>query len=158
MSWIVHDLWRSLGQRREEWENSLTEGKFEGFATVNRIASGVAAKYGMLIQVNFPPGRKIIIEKVGHRDLSLLVHKERRKFEGVTKEQLEEAFRLLGPGSVDNTGFGYEGYKVRLSDGRIDCLPGGVHIWCDITPEVLKFLDWLFTNEFGLKPGMQERE
>jgi hypothetical protein len=152
LSWIIHELWQSLDERREEYEVFLREGKFEGFAAINRIASGVAAKWGIMIQVNFPPGQEIVPGKVGRRDLSILVHKERRRFEGVSTEQLNEAFRKLAPVSVDNTGYGYEGYKIRLPKGRIDCLPGGVHIWCEITPEVSNFLDWLFTEAFGLKP------
>jgi len=154
LSWIVHDLWKSLDEHRGEYESLLPEGKFEGHAAINRIASSVATKWSVVIQVNFPPGRKIVLEKVGHRDLSILVHKERRKFEGVTSEQLGEAFRQLGAVSVENTGFGHEGYKIRLSNGRIDCLPSGVHIWCEITPEVSNFLDWLFTNAYGLKPSV----
>jgi hypothetical protein len=153
LSWIVRDLWQSLDEHRGQYENLLKEGKFDGFATVNRIASVVADKWGIMIQVNFPPGRRITPDKVGHRDLTILVHKEKRKFEGVTREQLERAFQQLGPISVDNTGFGYEGYRIRLSSGRIDCLPGGLHIWCEITPEVSVFLDWLFENAYGLKPS-----
>ena len=153
MSWIIHELWQSLNDRRGEYERLLEEGKFEGFAAINRIAQGIAVKWGIMIQLNFPPGREITLDRVGHRDLSILVHKERRKFEGVTREQLEEAFQQLEPISVDNTGFGYEGYKIKLSNGRIDCLPGGVHIWCEMTPRVLSFLDWLFANAYGLKPS-----
>ncbi len=88
--------------------------------------------------------------KVGHRDLSILVHKERRSFQGVTQDELKEGFRLLDPVSYENTGFGYEGFKVKLASGRIDILPGGVHLWCEITPEILRFLDWLFINAYGL--------
>ena len=152
MSWIVRDLWQSLEKHRGEYEGYLREGKFEGFAAINRIASSVAEKYGVFMQVNFPPGRSIQLEKVGHRDLSILVHKERRKLEGVTIEDLKKAVQLLKPMSYDSTGFGYEGLKVKLAEGRIDVLPGGVHIWCLITPEVFAFLDWLFLHAYGLSP------
>ncbi|HEY4822561.1 MAG TPA: hypothetical protein VIH83_02620, partial [Candidatus Bathyarchaeia archaeon] len=89
--------------------------------------------------------------ELGHRNISILVYRDRDKFEGITEQELKEAFRSLNPASFDTAGFGYEGFRVRLPSGRIDCLPGGVHLWCDITPEVLGFLDWLFEHGYQLK-------
>jgi hypothetical protein len=153
LSWIVRDLWRSLEARRAEYEPLLKDQELQAFETINEIASQVGARWGVFLQVNFPPGRKMKDAlSVGHRDLSILVYREKRKFERVTVEELKEAFGMLKPLSFDSTGFGYEGLRVRLSVGRIDCLPGGVHLWCDLTAEVLAFLDWLFANAYGLRP------
>ena len=155
MSWIIQDLWKSLDEHREEYEGLLKEGKFEGFAAVNRIASSVGMKHGVVIQLNFPPGRKILPDKIGRQDLSILVYRERRKFEGTTSEQMAEAIRKLDPVTVENVGFGHEGYKIKTADGRIDCLAGGVHLWCEITPKVSSFLDWLFTNAYGIEEKVE---
>ena len=154
MSWIIQDLWKSLDEHRAEYED-LDQGKFKGFAAINRIATNVGMRWGVVIQVNFPPGRKIIPEKVGRQDLSILVYRERRKFETVTSEQLAEAIRQLDPVAIENVGFGHEGYKIRTANGRIDCLASGVHLWCEITPQVSNFLDWLFPNAYGLKPSRE---
>ena len=152
MSWIVRDLWRSLEERREEFEKLLAQGKTQAFERINRIASEVAAKWGVFLQLNFPPGQSLLdLEELGHRNISILVYRDRDKFEGITEQELKEAFRSLNPASFDTAGFGYEGFRVRLPSGRIDCLPGGVHLWCDITPEVLRFLDWLFEHGYQLK-------
>jgi len=156
LSWIIQDLWRSLDEHRAEYENLLNQGKFEGFAAINRIATNVGVKWGVVIQVNFPPGRRIIPEKVGRQDLSILVNRERRKFEFITSEQLAEAIRQLDPVAIENVGFGHEGYKIKTADGRIDCLAGGVHLWCEITPKISEFLDWLFTTAYGLKPFREQ--
>jgi len=145
-------LGQSLAEQRGEYENSLREGKLSGYAKINRIATGVGEKWGVVIQVNFPPGKRIELEKIGRQDVSILVYKDRRNFEGVSSEELAEAIRLLDPVSTESVGFGHEGYKIKLADGRIDCLPGGIHLWCEITPKVSRFLDWLFTNAYGLKP------
>ncbi len=156
MSWIVRDLWRTLEARRREYEPLLKDREVEAFETISRIAAEVGAKWGVFLQVNFPPGRKMEDPlNLGHRDLSILVYRERKKFERVAEEELKEAFRKLKPLSFDNTGFGYEGLRVRLPMGRIDCLPGGIHLWCELTPEVLAFLDWLFANAYGLKPAKE---
>jgi len=157
LSWIVQDLWQTLEKHRKEYERFLNEAKLEGFWAINRIAARVGDKWGVFIQVNFPPGRSIRnLEKLGHQDLSILVHRERRSFQGITEEELKEAFRALNPVSYDSTGFGYEGFRVKLASGRIDILPGGIHIWCEITPEVCKFLDWLFIQAYGLQTSQPE--
>jgi hypothetical protein len=131
----------------------LRDGKFDGFAAINRICATVAERYGIFLQVNLPPGRTISLETIGHQDLSILVHRERQKFEGVTLEEIQKSLQPLNPISVDNTGFGYEGLRIRVVGGRIDLLPGGVHLWCLITPQVLSFLDWLFPHAYGLNPA-----
>lgn len=83
----------------------------------------------------------------------MLVYRDRKKFDPVTEAEVKQAFGTLNPLSFDSVGFGYEGFRARLPTGRIDCLPGGVHVWCEITPDVLRVLDWLFTNAYGLKPS-----
>ena len=79
--------------------------------------------------------------------------KNRKKFDTLTEEDARQAIQPLGPKSFDPARFGHEGFKATLLTGRIDCLPSGVHLWCDITPEVLQFLDWIFVNGYGLKPA-----
>lgn len=152
MSWIVRDLWKALEERQAEYETLLAQRKLQAFEVINRIASEVGERHGIFLQVNFPPGRSLTnIKDQGRRDLSLLVYRDRKSFQGIAEEELKKAFQPLNPLSFDSAGFGYEGFKVRLASGRIDCLPGGVHLWCDITPDVLQFLDWLFEHAYQMK-------
>ena len=151
MSWIVQDLWKTLRERREEYEKLLSQGKFQAFETINGIATEVGARWGVLLQVNFPPGQGFDIGELGRRNLSILVYRDRRKFEGVTEQELKEAFQPLEPLSFDSAGFGYEGFRIKIPSGRIDCLPGGVHLWCEITPQVLRFLEWLFQHAYQVE-------
>lgn len=152
MSWIVKDLWKALDERQSEYEALLWHGKPQAFEAINRVAFEVGERHGVFLQVNFPPGRALNNAKeVGRRDLSLLVHRDRKRFQGTTEQELKKAFQPLSPISFDSAGFGYEGFKVRLASGRIDCLPGGVHLWCEVTPDVLRFLDWLFEHAYQMK-------
>jgi len=82
----------------------------------------------------------------------MLIHRDRKEFQNVSEDEVKQAFKSLNPLSFDSAGFGYQGFRVRLSSGRIDCLPGGVHLWCEISPEVLNVLDWLFTKAYGMRP------
>ena len=154
MSWIIKDLWKSLELRKSEYQNLLDgDDRIVAFEIINRIASDVGTKWGVFLQLNFPPGQPSVgSSNVGHRNLTMLVFRDRKKFANVSESEVKHAFDPLKPTAVDGAGFGYEGFRVRLANGRIDCLPGGVHLWCEITPEVLGVLDWLFTKAYGLKP------
>lgn len=139
--------------RRGEYSLLLAENPLQAFETINRIASQVAARYGIFLQLNFPPGQgSLSLSEIGHRDLSMLVHRDRKEFQNVPNDEIKHAFNSLNPVSFDSAGFGYQGFRVRLRSGRIDCLPGGVHLWCEITQDVLIVLDWLFTNAYGMRP------
>lgn len=154
MSWIVSDLWRTLEFRREEYDRLLKENGIKAFEIINRLAAEVGARWGTFLQLNFPPGQENATQPgLGHRNLTMLVYRDRKKFDPVSESDVKKAFAPLNPLSFDSAGFRYEGFRVRLPTGRIDCLPGGVHLWCEITPDVLRVLDWLFPNAYGIKPS-----
>ena len=154
MSWIVRDLWSSLGTRQDEYAALLDNDKIRAFGIINRIAAEVGQRYGVLLQLNFPPGHDSPhVLGLGHRDLSMLVYRDREKFIPVSEAEVKRAFEPLKPLAFEPLKVNQEGFKMRLSNGRIDCLPGGVHLWCEITPDVLRALDRLFANAYGLKPA-----
>lgn len=155
MSWIVKDLWKSLEVRASEYASVTNDDdRITAYEIINRIASDVGTKWSVFIQLNFPPGQpKFSSTDLGHRNLTMLVFRDRKKFTNISESEVKHAFDPLKPAAIDNAGFGYEGFRVTFSDGRIDCLPGGVHLWCEITPEVLEVLDWLFTKAYGMKQG-----
>ena len=150
MSWIVKDLWDTLDKRRGEFESLWQDRTLRAFETINWIAGEVGERWGVLIQINFPPGQeKPEASHIGRRNLSILVDKNRQRFETVTEDDVKRAIQPLSPQSFDAARFGHEGFRANLRTGRIDCLPSGVHLWCNITPEVLEFLDWIFLNGYG---------
>jgi hypothetical protein len=154
VSWIIKDLWKNLELRQSEYANLLKDDndRITAFGILNRIASDVGNKWGVFLQLNFPPGHpRLSSSNLGHGSLTMLVFRDRKKFMNVSESEIRHAFDPLKPTAIDAAGFGYEGFRVRLSNGRIDCLPGGVHLWCEITPEVLDVLDWLFTKAYDMK-------
>lgn len=153
MSWIMKDLWETLDRRRGEFESGWADHSLRSFETINWVASEVGDRWGVLIQINFPPGmERPAASNIGRRNVSILVDKNRKRFEAVSEDDAKRAIEPLKPRSFDQARFGREGFRANLPSGRIDCLPSGVHLWCEITPEVLGFLDWLFVNGYGLKP------
>jgi hypothetical protein len=150
VSWIIKDLWDTLDKRRGEFESHWKDHTLRGFETINWIASEVGERWGVLIQINFPPGQeRPEAALIGRRNVSILVDKNRKKFEKITEDDVKREIQLLNPQSFDPARFGNEGFRANLRNGRIDCLPSGIHLWCNITPEVLRFLDWIFVNGFG---------
>jgi hypothetical protein len=153
LSWIIRDLWTSLEARESEYRDRLDRDRFQAYGIINRIASEVGARWKIVLQLNFPPGQHgPRVEGLGHRDLSMIVYRDRHRFDHVSEAEVKNAFRPLSPASFDPLRHDYEGFKVSLSSGRIDCLPGAIHLWCEITPLILKVLDWLFPNAYGLDP------
>ena len=156
MSWIVRDLWNTLEKRRGEFESLWKDHTLRAFEKINWIASEAGERWGVLMQINFPPGQeRPDATRIGHRNLSVLVDKSRKRFESVTEDEVKKAAQRMSPLSFDPARFGHEGFRAKISSGQIDCLPSGIHLWCDITPEVLEFLDWIFVNGYGLKPKSQ---
>jgi hypothetical protein len=153
LSWIIKDLWTILELRKSEYANFVNDDdRIKAYEIINRIASDVGTKWGVFLQLNFPPGQsRVSSSNLGHRDLTMLIFRDRKKFANVSESEVRHAFDPLNPTAIDSAGFGYEGFRVRLSNGRIDCLPGGVHLWCEITPQVLEVLDWIFANAYGMK-------
>jgi hypothetical protein len=152
VSWIVRDLWDTLDKRRGEFESLWQDRTLRAFETINWIASEVGERWGVLIQINFPPGQeRPEAAHIGRRNVSILVDKNRKRFETITEKDIMQAIQPLSPQSLDAARFGQAGFRANLATGRMDCLPSGVHLWCDITPEVLEFLDWIFVKGYELK-------
>jgi hypothetical protein len=43
---------------------------------------------------------------------------------------------------------GKEGLKILIGEGRIEILPGSMHLWCRIDENLKKFCDWLMQEVF----------
>ena len=157
MSWIVTDLWLELEEHRIEYASQLSSSSPKAFAMISDIAARVGARWGLIVQVNFPAGAKNARQSLGHENLSLLMEPGRKKFLYSTEAEVRRHLELLGSSRLDPIAGGYEGFQARLDSGRIDCLPGGVHLWCIITPQVLDFLDWIFTNAYGFTAPARTR-
>ena len=46
---------------------------------------------------------------------------------------------------------GKEGVRVTFAEGRLEILPGSIHLWCNVENEGVKdYVDWLFENVYDL--------
>jgi hypothetical protein len=82
-----------------------------------------------------------------------VVDKFRKTFP-VPREAIKNKAVELVPGSKAQDAYMYEGkegVKVLLQNGRIEVLPGSIHLWCRIDPPVTKYADWLMQNVYLVK-------
>src|SRR6267143_3718118 len=96
MSWIVTDLWLELEEHRAEYASQLSASSLKAFAVINEIAARVGARWGLMVQVNFPAGAKNARQSLGHENLSLLMEPGRKKFLHSTEAEVRRHLELLG--------------------------------------------------------------
>jgi hypothetical protein len=41
---------------------------------------------------------------------------------------------------------GKEGVRVLFKKGRIELLPGSIHIWCTVDKDIENYVNWILTN------------
>ena len=41
---------------------------------------------------------------------------------------------------------GKEGVRISFKKGRLELLPGSIHIWCSIDKDVENYVNWILTN------------
>ncbi|MEM3083996.1 MAG: hypothetical protein QXN83_05530 [Nitrososphaerales archaeon] len=126
------------------------------FTQLNQIAYSISVKYGFMLQLHFPDARKITdVEMHGKENLSVIVDPKRKRFPIPRDSIKDKAKEFLGYVETKDAYMyeGKEGLKVFLKNGRLDILPGSLHLWCPIDDDVRKFVDWLLIYCYGIKPA-----
>jgi len=124
------------------------------FKQINQLAYSASSKYGIVLQLHFPDSKKIAdANSYGNENLSIVVDPKRKQFP-IPRDSIKEKARefLVEVETTDAYMYeGKEGVKIFLQKGRIDILPGSVHMWCQIDDNVRKFVDWLMIYCYGVK-------
>jgi hypothetical protein len=81
-------------------------------------------------------------------NLGIVVDKFRKRFPIPRDTIKQKAVELLGKVTPQDAYMyeGKEGLKILLPQGRIEILPGSIHLWCRIDENLSKFCDWLMQN------------
>lgn len=148
---MVSDLERALGSDRAQIMILLNRSPATGYAKIIEIGKSVGAKYNVRLVVNFPERKRINeYAMYGRRDISVIIDKEKTRFV-IPREQIkvEVARHISGARTEDAYMYeGKEGLKVFHDGGRIDILPHSFHVWCEFTPQVSAYCDWLMKNVY----------
>jgi len=152
---MLNEIKLEIEKNRDAMESVSKSNPNKVFVQINQIASSVSVKYGVILQLHFPDSRKITdTNSYGTENLSIVVDPQRKRFPIPRDSIKERAREFLGEVETKDAYMyeGKEGAKVFLQNGRIDILPGSLHIWCQIDNNIRKFVDWLLIYCYGVKP------
>ena len=122
------------------------------YTKITEIGLDVGKKYNIQLLVNFPQENKINeFDFYGKRDLSIIVDRQKRNF-AIPRQTIKDvAAKTFGSAKIDDAYMyeGKEGVKVVMPDGgRIEILPGSVHLWCRVDEKIRVYADWLMQNVY----------
>ena len=123
------------------------------YQKVNEIAVFTGARYNLNLQLHFPDSKKIYdINSYGTENIGIVVDKFRKTFPIPREDIKRKAIEIMGNNIQPQDAYMYEGkegIKLILENGRIEILPGSIHLWCKIDEEKLKgYCDWLMQNVY----------
>ena len=151
---MLGELKTQLESKRESIRIIVARNPQKAYTELNHIAYMVGAKYGALLQFHFPDAKKINdVDSYGNENIGIVVDKHRKRFPIPRDTIKEKAKEILGEVDAKDAYMyeGKEGLKIFLKDGRMDILPGSIHLWCKIDDSVKKFVDWLMLECYGIR-------
>jgi hypothetical protein len=145
-STIHSDLLYTLRYHRSELEKDLAKSPNLAYQQINQISNFVGSRFQISLQLHFPNSSKIRdVNSYGTENIGIVVDKFRKTFpisRETIKQKAEETLGVIK--ALDAYMYeGKEGLKIIMDSGRIEILPGSVHLWCNIDESVKSFMDWL---------------
>lgn len=143
---IHSDLLYNLRYHRQELEKDLAKSPNVVYQQINQISTFVGSRFQISLQLHFPNSSKIRdVHSYGTENIGIVVDKFRKTFPISREIVKQSAKEILGDIKVLDAYMyeGKEGLKIIMDSGRIEILPGSVHLWCNIDENVTRFVDWL---------------
>jgi hypothetical protein len=117
------------------------------FKKLTELVSFTGSRHKVTLQLHFPDSKKITdIDSYGTENISVVIDKFQKKF-SIPKEDIKrKTVDLLGTDIEIQDAYMYEGkegLRVIRENGRIEVLPGSVHLWCILDKSVKSYVDWL---------------
>lgn len=151
---MLEEVRTHLEGRKAGIRSMVATNPSKAYAELNQIASMLGAKYRVVLQFHFPDAGKIKeVDLYGSENMSVVVDPHRKRFPIARDIIKQKAAEMLGEVETKDAYMyeGKEGLKVFLRDGRIDILPGSLHLWCRIDDGVRRFVDWLMPECYGIR-------
>ena len=151
---MLGELQTELASKNMMIRSVVQRNPQQAYKELNQIACMISAKHGVLLQFHFPDAKKINdVDSYGKENIGIVVDKHRKRFP-ITRDVIKEkAKEMLGDVDTKDAYMyeGKEGLKIFLKDGRMDILPGSIHLWCRIDGDIKKFVDWLMLQCYGIQ-------
>ncbi|AIC17054.1 hypothetical protein NVIE_027770 [Nitrososphaera viennensis EN76] len=151
---LMDDFRANVAQNRDALLAMAKRNPHMAYQKVNELALFVGSRHRVNLQLHFPvPAKVADVDSYGTENVGIVVDKFRRTFPVPRETVKQKAAEILGPGAKALDAYMYEGKEgvkvVMAAEGRIEVLPGSVHLWCRVDNErVKKYADWLMENVY----------
>jgi hypothetical protein len=146
---ILEDLKMNFNTNRNFFMKYSNSNPNMIYSKINEIAHFVGAGYGIDLKLHFPDPSKIyVLDSYGSENIGIVVDKFKKNF-SISRELVKSKAIETIPGASVSDAYMYEGKEgVRISfeNGRLELLPGSIHIWSKIDKDVENYVNWILTN------------
>ena len=150
---LIEDLKSNIDYNRKALENSLKVNPAIAYQKVNEITQFVGSRYRLKLQIHFPDQRRLfVIDSYGTENLGIVFDKHRKQFPIQRETIKKKALEIFAASKAEDAYMyeGKEGVRVTIAAGRLEILPGSIHLWCNVeTDGVKEYVDWLFENVYS---------
>jgi hypothetical protein len=150
---LIKELRSNILANSKNLQRILNRSPNTAYQKINELASFIGSRYNLSLQLHFPNSKKISdIDAYGTENIGIVIDKFRRTFPIPREEIKQMAIKVLGNNVQAHDAYMYEGkegVKIIVENGRIEVLPGSIHLWCKVDDEKLKnYVDWLMQNVY----------
>jgi hypothetical protein len=146
---ILEDLKMNFNTNRNFFMKYSNSNPNMIYSKINEIAQFVGARYGLDLKLHFPDPSKIyVLDSYGSENIGIVVDRFKKNF-SIPRELVKSKAIETIPGASVSDAYMYEGKEgVRISfeKGRLELLPGSIHIWSRIDKDVETYVNWILTN------------
>jgi hypothetical protein len=149
---LLRDLGSNIDYNRQALETSLKSNPAMAYQKINEIAQFVGSRYRLNLQLHFPDQTKIFeVDSYGTENIGIVFDKHRKRFP-IDRETIKsKAIEMVEPARADDAYMyeGKEGVRVTVDSGRMEILPGSIHLWCNVKNDRIRaYVDWLFEKVY----------
>jgi hypothetical protein len=150
---LIEELRANIRNNSENLHRILKRSPNIAYQKLNELALFTGSRYNLNLQLHFPDPKKISdVDSYGTENIGIVVDKFRRTFPIPREEIKRMATEVIGNNAQAHDAYMYEGkegIKVILENGRMEILPGSIHLWCKVDNKKIKsYVDWLMQNVY----------
>jgi hypothetical protein len=151
---LIDELISNIHANKNILQTILKKSPSLAYQKVNELALLTGSRYNLNLRLHFPDSKKISdIDAYGTENIGIVIDKFRKTFPMQRENIKLKALEVIGNKTQVHDAYMYEGkegVKVILENGRIEILPGSIHLWCKATEEKIKgYADWLMENIYS---------
>jgi hypothetical protein len=146
---IIEDLKMNFNTNRNFFLKYSKSNPNMIYSKINDIAQFVGSRYGIDLKLHFPDPSKIyVLDSYGSENIGIVVDKFKKNF-SISRELIKSKAIETIPGASVSDAYMYEGkegVRILFNKGRLELLPGSIHIWSHIDKDVENYVNWILTN------------